>query len=45
MLFVKKSYLAKQYKVSLNTFRKYLLKIHGIDANKRKFSPAEKTII
>lgn len=43
--FVKKSALAKRYKVSLPTLRNYLKSVPGIDVNKRKFSPQELTII
>ncbi len=41
MKFVKKSVLAKRYKVSLPTFRTYLGGVPGIRLNARKFSPFE----
>ena len=44
-MFYAKSKIARKYKISLTTLRKYLLLISGIDANKRKYSKAEYNLI
>ena len=43
--FVQKSTLAKRYKVSLTTLRKYLKAVPNIDVNARKFSPSDVDLI